>query len=275
MSGTDYYMRMGSDHSICQDYVLAGSLKGKAWAILSDGCSGTPIPGDPGSPHTDVGARLLVRAAQLSLFERMSGKGNYQLIPEAVIRYASEAADLLRYPSEALDATLMMAEEREQDILVRMYGDGVITTRTREGVVSYTSLEFENNSPYYLNYLIKPGRHYSFKAACKSVTVTHRRRVDGVWQEPLVETNLVGDIELSRIYPKANYDLVMLCSDGAKSFVKAGVPVPVEDVVDQLYALKNLQGEFLTRRLKFFEKFCRVEGWLHKDDLSVAGIYAP
>lgn len=274
MGGTDQYMRMGSDHSICQDYVIAGSIKDQAYAILADGCSGEPIPGQPGSPYTDVGARVLVRAAQMAL-ERFMLKLEGQFIPEAVVRHADGILGQLNYPSQALDATLMVAQETETDIIVRMYGDGVLATRTRDGIVSYTSLEFDGNSPYYLNYLTKAGRHQAFRDMCKTVQVTHRRRVDGVWQSPLEETNLIGDIELSRIYSKANYDLVLLLSDGAKSFVKGGNPVPVEDVLDQVFAFKGLKGEYLTRRLNFFEKFCREQGWRHKDDLSVAGIHLP
>ena len=63
----DSAFRMGSTHAVCQDYAVASAWTAAAhtdgaappprpYIILSDGCSSTP--------DTDVGARLLVKAAE-------------------------------------------------------------------------------------------------------------------------------------------------------------------------------------------------------------------
>lgn len=271
-SGTDYYVRMGATHSICQDYAIAGVTQdARAYAILSDGCSGTANPRHPGSPYTDYGSRFLVRAARCEIETGFN--------TDLVLNRAIAAVSALNLPpQESLDATLLVAEEVGDEIVVRMYGDGVILTRTREGIVSYTTVDFEQNAPYYLSYAIGQGtsnREALYRSVCTSKTTVHRRRVDGVWQEPLTETGPIGDVEQRRVYPKENFDLVLVCSDGVKSFTNATGEVPFEQVLDHMLTFKSLHGEFLTRRLKFFEKTCREQGWSHYDDLSVAGIYIP
>ncbi|HYO91642.1 MAG TPA: hypothetical protein VEQ40_08400, partial [Pyrinomonadaceae bacterium] len=63
---------IGATHAVCQDYAVAGNgtpderaavsnLQANPYVILSDGCSS--------SPDTDIGARLLVKAAEQVLFK--------------------------------------------------------------------------------------------------------------------------------------------------------------------------------------------------------------
>lgn len=53
----DAFFTIGKTHTVCQDYAHAGFIPGtdQAYAIVSDGCSG--------SPDTDFGSRFMVTAA--------------------------------------------------------------------------------------------------------------------------------------------------------------------------------------------------------------------
>ena len=72
-----------------------------------------------------------------------------------------------------------------------------------------------------------------------------------------------------------NTDLLLIASDGIESFQTAnGEPVPVEEVIDEILAIKNFKGEFLSRRCsRFLSKTCVERGWKHADDFAIAGIY--
>src|SRR5215203_2249321 len=74
---TDCFFNIGATHSVCQDYVVASP-----YLILSDGCSS--------SPDTDIGARLLVKAA-----ERVCGKYEIEEVHKESARLALGWAKLL------------------------------------------------------------------------------------------------------------------------------------------------------------------------------------
>jgi hypothetical protein len=282
MSTTDYYVKMGADHSICQDYGLAGATKnGAAWAAISDGCSAVPDPRNPkyppGYPFTDYGSRFLVRGAVLEL--QAAEENDDQFNHWHAFNFADLASRQLELPPDALNATLVLAYERGDMIFADMFGDGVILTLTKEDVLAYTTVEFDRNAPYYLSYVREDGNRQVYHQICKSLTLTHRRRVDGVWQDPLIEMTPISGWGLdpeARVYPKDTYKLVAVCSDGLGSFrdAKGGV-VSLEDVLDKMCTFKGFQGEFLNRRMNFFQKACRELGWSHLDDLSIAGIALP
>lgn len=276
---TDYYVKMGSEHIVCQDYGLAGKTKGgRSWAVISDGCSAVANPKSPllppGFPYTDYGSRFLVRGAVIELEEAETH--NEEFNTWHAFEHASKAADQLGLPSDALDATLVMASEQKEVFLASMYGDGVIITLTRDNILAYTTVEFDQNAPYYLSYSKSNGRRDAYHRICQSQTLTYRlRELDGTWKEPITETVPITGWGQHREYPKDNYKLVLVCSDGLKSFQSKDANVSLEDVLDQLCTFKGLQGEFLTRRLNFFQMTCQKLGWHHYDDLSIAGIALP
>jgi hypothetical protein len=275
---TDYYVKMGSEHIVCQDYGIAGKTKGgNSWAAISDGCSAISNPKSPhhppGFPYTDYGSRFVVRGAVIELDEA-EGQDDFNVWH--AFEHAAKAADQLGLPSDALDATLVMAYEQKALFQTAMYGDGVIVTLTRDNILSYLTVEFDQNAPYYLSYSKANGRRDAYHRICKSQTVTYRRReLDGTWQEPLTETVPIFGWGQHREYPKDNYKLVLVCSDGLKSFQDKSANLPLETVLDQLCTFKGLNGEFLTRRLNFFQKTCQDLGWRHYDDLSIAGLALP
>jgi hypothetical protein len=265
----DFCFRMGSTHQICQDYALAGSDASTQWAILSDGCSGITLPGKPGSPYTDFGARFLVHSARRVIPMLADGL----MPPETVIADAAAMNRLMGFPGTALDATLLAVAIKGQYGHTYHSGDGVIAYRLLDGDILYYSREFNDNSPYYLNYTRSKEHQETYFDKVQTVTVVQGTCVGGAWSR-LEDTISVRDLSAHGNFNRARHDMVLIMSDGVQSFVKNGVPVPVEDVLDQLFAIKSYPGEFLQRRCKrFLSKFCVENGWEHTDDFSVAGIY--
>ena len=282
--GSDYFFRMGSTHAVCQDYAIAGESGLVSYAMLSDGCSGQAIPGQPGSPYTDFGARFLVRSAQRYLPEMARG-----IFPtKAIVHDAQAIAHQARLPDVALDATLLVAVALELGLGVQTYhtGDGVVASRKRDGTLQFYSLEFGNNMPYYLSYQLSTPRRESYfspppelvasvEDSGKLFVTQGVKPPGGAWDVSHSTHVVHTDEPVVSTFSLEEYELVLLLSDGATSFhLKNGAPIPLEDVLDQVLAIKGLTGEFLTRRChRFLQKFCVDNGWQHCDDFSVAGIH--
>src|SRR5688572_3601816 len=121
---------IGATHSLCQDYVIAqnGSANGGGpYVILSDGCSS--------SPDTDIGARLLVKAAE-KLFTHHGVEDAEQLHKKAA-QLALGWACLIQVPAECVDATLMTIHVSEQSLIVACSGDGAIVLESRDGHLEF------------------------------------------------------------------------------------------------------------------------------------------
>jgi hypothetical protein len=274
--GADYYFRMGSTHSICQDYALAGESNGVAYAILSDGCSGISKPEQPGSPYTDIGARFLVLSSLRNLADIAEGRHPLTKImvdADAMRRQAS-------LPSDSLDATLLMAAEKNGIISLAMTGDGVFVTRNRSGVLEYTRREFENGMPAYLNYQIKTSAQEDYLSKATTYTEYYGTKTESGYQEAdnLLENSSVHSSYCRLTFFRKETDLILLFSDGIQSFVDSNTnhPIPVGDVLDVILDLPRMSGQFLTRSCNYFlKKHCVEKGWVHHDDFSCAGIYMP
>ena len=76
-----------------------------------------------------------------------------------------------------------------------------------------------------------------------------------------------------------DYELVVLLSDGARSFQRRTAPgrfgpIGLEPVVQELLSLKSTSGEFMLRRIRrFLTRTCARLGWHHSDDLAAAAIW--
>lgn len=284
--GADYFFRMGSTHSICQDYALAGEADGIHYALLSDGCSGVPIPGQPGSPYTDWGARFLVRAARARLPEIVR-----EAFPsEAIIHYGASLARAAELPSVCLDATLLVAVTAPNgDVVAYQTGDGVIAARRRDGSIQYETQKFGNGMPFYLSYTLSPdhlnayldprargGRDLGDAGTVQAIDNQWHPRAERPpateWaQHALTRQDLVQRV----VFPKDEFDVVLLLSDGVESFqTRDQSTVALETVLEELFDFKGFVGQFLVRRCtRFLEKFCVDKGWRHADDFSAAAIY--
>lgn len=274
MTIADVHFAIGQTHGVCQDYGLAddpgqsGLSDYLAYAIVCDGCSS--------SPDTDWGARFLARAGA-SAFRPFDALN--------VVQRADIYRKTLELDPHALDATLLLIRETEnRDAEVIVYGDGVVVARKRDGS-GYQSwaISFNLNAPAYLTYLLEPDRLAAYRRAGGGVkTIVENNGTAYSSSPPTRVSNpdeIVPDLNPAfyRVFSRAEYDLVLVMSDGAESFQKRDgtrfVPVPLADVLYQVMDFKTLTHGFIKRRLgRFLGKFCPQNGWAHNDDFAVAGM---
>lgn len=271
MAQVDSFFTRGSSHSICQDYTLADGVGERQIVAVSDGCSG--------SPHTDFGARYLCLGAGEAL--RLSPTGGFS--QDAVLPLACTLLGKI-LPVECLDATLLVAYPTPEHTFVLVSGDGVVAARDREGLLHVWEVEYPNNAPLYLSYLLNQRRLSHLPGVNRQVTKyrldlqTQEIKDCGTWYEDVTPSDPHSFWRIFNL-PQQRYDLVCLFSDGIQSFQrkterggKEAVPVP--EVLQQVMAFKGTRGEFVTRRCRrFFGRFCMNHGWSHYDDFSMGAIY--
>lgn len=269
----DYYFRMGSTHSICQDYALAGESNGIMWAALSDGCSGVPKPEQPGSPYTDFGSRFLVTSAIRNMGEIADGNIPFTKIitdADAIRRQAS-------LPSDSLDATLLVVTEKNGIINIVHTGDGLIAYRKRTGEVYYSKRTFAGGMPAYLNYQIKTIATNEYLKQSPTWNSIVGEKQDNIYNEIVIEfaNESVTSSYSQMQFDKSEIDLVLLFSDGIDSFVDCNNnPIPTGQILNNILDLPKMVGQFVTRSCNFFlQKHCKTVGWKHIDDFSCAGIF--
>jgi hypothetical protein len=266
----DSAFRMGSTHEVCQDYAAAGAcwLCGP-YAVLADGCSS--------SPDTDVGARLLVKAAERLLRESGGPPATSmtELHAEAA-RRALSWAGLLGLKPQAVDATLLTAHLHGGQLVVGCSGDGVVCLQTTEGALDVYVVSYPQGYPVYPAYAHQPERLRALgDAGLLSKEVMHLRADSA--EEPLRPAGVSEGGALTEVFAvsAADYRFATLLSDGAHSFFRPGPaePIPAESVLPELVSFKNTRGAFVGRRMQGFLKDCRRRGWRHADDLSLAALH--
>lgn len=283
----DSTFRIGSSHAICQDYSLAGvsppvvrseefgSPVSRPYVILSDGCSS--------SPDTDVGARLLVKAAEQLMrdFGSPPARDPAEIHTEAA-RLALTWAELLRLPPQAVDATLLTAHLVGEELIIGCSGDGVICLETRAGATEVYSISYASGYPFYPAYAHQPARLLSLKdAGREGKEVKHFRSASVA--EPLRPAGASVSESPTEVFaiPARDYKYAALISDGVHSFFRAarigdggrGEAIPLEEVLPELVSFKSTGGAFVGRRMKRFMKDCQDRGWQHVDDLAVGALH--
>lgn len=265
MTHADGYFAIGKTHTVCQDYVRCGTLpNGRSYTIVSDGCSS--------SKDTDIGARLLVLAAEAYIQNNPVPLD--RMVFGTIIESARECSRLLGLDQTCLDATLLIAIETETQILVYKMGDGVVALRQRDGKWGYSYPEFGSGAPYYPNYLMDEPRHEVYRnqpddsVKCFAGNGTEEIKFNVTLHDYAMA------IGLPTVYDKAKFDLVVLTTDGACSFRDGLTPVAVSDVIRQILDVKVPTGEFMVRRAKrFLGSYCTNNGLHHDDDLGIGAIF--
>jgi len=274
---SDSYFCTGSTHNVCQDYASHGVNKdGKAYAIVSDGCSG--------SPHTDFGSRFLTKSMQWALDNAPIDSGIFHVV-DGVSQHMASSCNM---DFMCLDATLLLAIEQEREgklgVLAMAAGDGLIAARHRgRSYYDFHLIDFYSGYPAYASYSGDPLRlrEYIKHTDGGLAGIRIRNGEDDTTQivqhRFYPETGGFKPYEL--FFDKEKYDLVMLLSDGAGSFHEMAASetskhhtlVKPEKVLDEMTDFKNLKGEFVVRRAKsFLVKTCVANRWTHHDDFSVA-----
>ena len=253
---TDCAYFIGQSHAVCQDYAAVNHDAGSAWAFLSDGCSG--------SPNTDIGARLLVRAAQ-------------RLLPQgadvdAALALAATCAQALGLPEMALDATLMTISTDGTQFRVCCAGDGVAVLERRDGTRQIHSVQYPTGCPDYLSYRLSPSRRARYAAQDSGRQVTTLEWTPG---EGISRRATGSRREAVWTGQAKDYRAVAVISDGVHSFgsLSPGEAAPeMAQVVAELMAFKTRRGAFAQRRAQAFRRDCLRRGWRHGDDVSFAAV---
>lgn len=264
---------IGATHSVCQDYAIAGytAARKTPYVILSDGCST--------SPDTDIGARLLVKAAAQTMNDQDE---DLSILHESAARLALSWARLISVPPQSVDATLLTAQVRGTELLVSGSGDGVIVVEKLAGSLDVYSISYLAGYPFYPAYLHQPDRLEALltnNRASKEIRHFHSTFIDKPFE--LVSTYISESATQVFSFNAADYKSVALISDGIHSFFrtdqKAGSkriePVLMPEVVGEIVSFKSWNGSFVQRRVNRFLKECRAKGWQHADDLSLAVIH--
>ena len=264
MINTDIFLKIGDQHKVCEDYIIRG-YGPVPFIILADGCSS--------SNNTEMGARILCHLAKQYLSYRGSDLYNresldYHKMGNWIIHNAELTARQLGLYVSCLDATLIVSYESHGVVYVYMYGDGAVVTKDKVGHIQVDHVDFTNNAPYYLSYLIDERRdiiYYENKNQ-KSYHITGQNG-------NVISYNIAYDSDLILQYNLDRYPNIFICSDGIQSFIKKDPSqreiLTPHEVLPEMMAFKNTKGEFLKRRLKRALKDLDEQGTTHYDDLSI------
>ncbi len=254
---TDSVFQIGHDHTVCEDYALAGISNKVAYAIVCDGCSA--------SPDVDTGARFLALSARefvpIELYQNVPDK-----LGKAIINHAGNTLKF-QFPSvhpQALDATLLAARVDNGKLVVTMWGDGMLIHKSKHDV-RWIHINVSSGAPDYLSYHLEENRKASYLRIPDN-RKTATTNFNGVFDCPVLEPFVYE----SEILPG---DVISLVSDGINSFRKSdNSEIPWESLVEEFIGFKNFTGEFALRRIAAFKRKCLKEQWTHLDDISVASI---
>ena len=264
--GTDWFLKKGSSHKVCEDYVICGN----DYLILSDGCSQ--------SPFTDVGSRVLCMAAAggINTLMKRGILPDYEVFGMTVARQAASIIRTMNLPKESLNATLLIAWKMGPMVHTFVYGDGHVYCEYEgengEQSIHLYSYEYgdpenpETNAPLYLSYWLeqKDLDTYRDNFGENNLTV----KFNGSPRDKEVN----GKFD-HLIFPSL-WKNIAIFSDGVESFTKPGVEkLDHVEVIEELTSFKNYNGEFIRRRANGAFRYYNKEGIIHTDDLSVAGLH--
>lgn len=252
----DSTFQIGKDHTVCEDYALAGITKDIAYAIVCDGCSA--------SPDVDFGARVLALAARENIFWGLDK--DYYSFGESTIKAAKETSKrfTLLHP-QCLDATLLTAWVINKNLTAYMFGDGVFVHRNKAGVKS-VHVHLTSGAPDYLAYVIDKDRITAYDKLPdnrKEVWTSY----DGIHSyKPFVPFTYECPVEEG--------DTISLISDGINSFRRSdNEAIEWQELLDEFTGFKNFEGQFVLRRIAAFKRKFTKDNCHHLDDISIASIF--
>ena len=242
----DSYYTIGKLHLFCQDYGCLGEQP-FPYLILADGCSA--------APDSDLGARLLVLSARCLLPRFALGASNeteraarHWRLGRRMIRRAARQARDLGLDEGVLDATLLIAWVEGDTVHVHLYGDGCIVTRSVAGAVAAIQVEYAENAPYYLSYLLDAERGALYREAigdAQTAQSIHYLHDSGATlrQAPF-DAPTVFSFNLT------TFPTVAVATDGLHSFMNAdtGERMALLEVARRFLDFPNLDAGFVKRR---------------------------
>lgn len=275
----DIFSNIGKTHQICEDYIIKGNFP-FPFIILSDGCSS--------SKNTDVGARLLAISMKNAIESTYYPKSelymppfDYHTLGQTAISIAQVTSNLLNMNVDCLDATVIVAMVISNKVWIYMYGDGIVLYQEYiKELEGYVKVESLNGAPYYLSYLLDSARK---KAYNKSALETEPN--GEIIKITTSTDSLIGKVNRTLPYTEPlvfeyflqEKPIIAIASDGLDSFVNitTGDKKELIDVVNDVMAFKNTEGEFVKRRLKKAIDTYGKEKIFPSDDVSFGAIIEP
>jgi len=269
----DSFFTIGSTHQVCEDYSLSGGKDDNSFAVMSDGCSG--------SPRTDFGARFLSLAMEQILQQKTLNKEEMHNVGLSIAKLMSTTTGL---PLACLDATLGYVFADGDHIRAFMAGDGAIAARKKDGSKWCAIIEYPSGAPPYISYSLDDDRTELYLNATNGCQF----KIDMYESSTDLASGYTSTIEDEGMhshvfrFPRDEYDLVMVMSDGVSSFQKPKnsettkyfEEVHAAEIIDRILAVKSAKGDFIKRRCKrVIKNLCLKAGWKHLDDFSVAALY--
>lgn len=270
----DHYFYIGKSHDVCEDFAASGQYKEYNYAIVSDGCSG--------STNTDIGSRILTRAA-ISNIDKIYDEN---LFKNLVVQKASTQINLLDLNQNSLDATLLVAACKDGLMHLHIYGDGCGVVKYKSGDIIIHDTEFPDNAPYYLNYLTDTLRNYNFKS-----NLLNNKEFKYTDYISMLNDDVTGRVADAPSAPEyfwksfsycvSDIEYIAVMTDGVKSFEKKIIdsssiskePIDYLDVIKEMCSFKNTKGSFVKRRVKSALNNYIKNNTTHLDDFSMAVLY--
>jgi len=268
MIHSDIFLEIGSQHAVCEDYIIHG-YDPFQYIILSDGCSS--------SNNTEMGARILCHLAKQFLrYYKGEMPIDSKRMGQWIIHNAEMTARQLGLTLNCLDATLIISYyyEDAKTFYTIIYGDGFVASVYKD-YIALDEVSYSNNAPYYLSYKIDDERRELYEEIYPTKLLSHievsgTNMKDQIGTERGIHTLSPHEIEIKIEH---DFEYLLIASDGLGSFVDNSEPIqklmPPISVTSKLTQFKNTKGEFLKRRAKKQMKEYRGQKIDHFDDLSV------
>lgn len=262
----DDYFHIGHMHLVsgkpCQDYSFSGLAGNGALAVVSDGCST--------GRHTDIGSRVTALSTVNVIRQHLESQGDLsdkieQLIMRQNIIATSKFIDTFGLELRDMLATCVYALLAPGGGLIGIYGDGVIAKVYKDGTMVFCSYQWDDNTPLYPAYALDNYR--GFVSAHGEDLKNNRLTVErcfyrhGQFQETSRLGITLGDA-MKGIHEFISPEIIdglsflAIFTDG----VMQVEGISWQDVVLELLAFKNLNGDFVKRRMIRFIKDSKKDG---------------
>lgn len=263
---------IGRTHRVCQDYAVAGAGEGSAFVLLADGCSS--------SPDSDIGARLVVKAAWCLLPDPSATSADWDAYHDAVIRRAARAAQCMDLRSDCLDATLLTITAAGGAFTACCHGDGVVALGRRDGRIEVCAVSYAAGYPGYPSYRLDAARHSRWETQPGNEKCITRWTLGA--DDAVDEATCLSRRPYETWTGTADeYRFAAVLSDGVHSFTetcetdttRSPRPVPLTEILPPLLAFRGSQGQFVQRRVTAFFKDCAARRRSHADDFSLGVVW--
>jgi len=267
----DSFYRIGHDHEVCQDFAGTSKSATDVFLCVSDGCSS--------SPDSDWGSRLLVSFAISNFASYAANYTKWEDMAHAILHFTHcQQINIPGIVQQSLDATLIFATTEGDNVKATMWGDGTICVVKSDGSYDVIIVDYKENTPLYLSYLLSDKRREALKTVdmTKTIRTFHYDAQGNGIDVDVVESKT--DFEAFTFISPLK---VFIMTDGITSFKQKvtnsnGIPVvdnyPFDKIIRELIHIPNTNGNFLKRCWGKMRQTMGKNSIYHHDDFSCAAL---